>query len=138
MSTDRLATPGPKRAMIRSIVAVVVGFVVWFVVATLGNILERLAIPGYADVERAMTFTLAMMIGRLAIGIASSLAAGAVAAAIGSPIAVRVLAVVMIVFFLPVHYTLWDRFPVWYHAFFLLSLAPAIWAGSLLVAKRKR
>jgi hypothetical protein len=138
MTTDHPATPGPKRSMVRAIVAVVVGFVVWFVVATLGNILERLAIPGYAEVERAMTFTLTMMIGRLAVGIASSLAAGAVAAAVGSPIAVRVLAALMVVFFLPVHYTLWDRFPVWYHAFFLLSLAPAIWAGSLFVAKRKR
>lgn len=124
--------------MIRSVVAIVVGAVVWFVVATLGNFLERLAIPGYAAAEPAMAFTLAMLIGRLATGLTSSLAAGAATAGLGTTIAVRVLAVVMVVFFVPVHYTLWDRFPLWYHAFFLLSLAPTIWAGSRLVATRKR
>jgi hypothetical protein len=120
--------------MLRSICAVVVSVITWFLVATVGNLLIRLLLPGYAAVEVSMNFTLPMEIARLVLGLIASLFAGVLCAAIahsGSH-AAKVVAGIMVVLFIPAHYLLWDRFPVWYHLFFLLSLAPAVLLGALL------
>ena len=71
-----------------------------------------------------MSFTLAMLLGRLALGALSSLCAGFMAAWIAkrNGTSVKVLAALLLAVFVPVHYALWDRFPVWYHVAFLLSL----------------
>jgi len=29
---------------------------------------------------------------------------------------------VMLLFFIPIHYMIWTKFPVWYHTYFLTSL----------------
>jgi hypothetical protein len=120
--------------MIRSVCAVTLAVMAWFTAATAGNLLLRAALPGYSQVELAMAFTLPMQLGRLAVGLASSLCAGAVCAWIARPgsSAAKVAAAVMVVLFLPVHYMLRDNFPVWYHLFFLVSLAPAVLAGAAL------
>jgi hypothetical protein len=34
--------------------------------------------------------------------------------------------------FIPVYYMLWTKFSVWYHVFFLLSLAPGVLFGAAL------
>ncbi len=62
--------------MMRSILAVLTGFVTWFVVATLINFLIRAMLVGYVAAEPTMAFTLPMMIARLGAGVVSSLAAG--------------------------------------------------------------
>ena len=117
--------------MLKSILAVIVAVVAWFVVATIGNWILRLLIPGYHAVEVAMNFTLTMMIGRLVLGLLSSLAAGFVCASIArNHIAPIVAAVIMLLLFLPVHYILWAKFPIWYHLFFLITLAPAMLIGA--------
>src|SRR5262245_22239295 len=105
---------------------VLTGFVVWFVVATLGNLLVRAGLPGYSDAEPAMSFTLPMLFARLVVGAVATIAAGAVCALVArsNPTAIRLFAVVLVLFFIPVHYVLWERFPMWYHAAFLVSLAP--------------
>jgi hypothetical protein len=123
--------------MIKSAAAVILGVVVWFVVATIGNWMIRALLAGYSEVEATMAFTLPMQLARLAVGFASSLCAGAACAAIvrGSK-TIAVLAGLMVLLFLPVHYSLWDRFPAWYHAFFLLTLAPAVMAGAVLTRRR--
>jgi hypothetical protein len=123
--------------MLRSIFAVVISVVTWFVVATIGNWLLRALLPGYAAVEVAMSFTLSMQLARLALGLASSLCAGVVCAAIANPgsHAAKVVAGVMVALFIPVHYTLWTKFPIWYHLFFLLSLAPMVLFGASLLPK---
>ncbi len=120
--------------MVRSISAVVLAIIAWFATATVCNWVLRAALPGYAAVEAAMDFTLPMQIGRLVLGLASSLCAGVVCAAIvrpGSP-APKVVAGLLLLLFLPVHYFLWDKFPAWYHLFFLLTLVPAVLAGAAL------
>lgn len=120
--------------MVRSTVAVAAGFVAWFVAASLGNLLVRALIPTYAAVEAAMTFTLSMLLARLAVGAISSLVAGLVCSSVApqSRKALYVLAVLMVVFFLPVHYSLFAKFPVWYHLVFLGTLAPLIILGGTL------
>jgi hypothetical protein len=121
----------------RWVAAVVGGFVAWWVVATVGNFAVRALIPGYADVERAMNFTLDMQVARLVTGALASLVAGWVAARIGrgSSRAVWGLVIALLALFIPVHYGLWDRFPLWYHLVFLASLVVATLAGAALVRR---
>jgi hypothetical protein len=38
------------------------------------------------------------------------------------------------VLFIPIHIQLWDKFPIWYHLFFLVSLVPLSILGGRLVA----
>ncbi len=118
--------------MIKGIAAVVAGVVVWFVVATAANLLMRVAWPAYADVEKAMTFSEAMMVARLIVGALSSLCAGVVAAWITKTNgnAINVLVITLVALFVPVHYSLLDKFPIWYHAIFFASLVVVTFAGA--------
>ena len=121
--------------MARGIAGVVVGLVAWILVATVLNLLLRIAWPGYADAESPMTFTLAMLAARLLLGAISSICAGLVLAWIAKRAgrAAVVLGVVLTAMFIPVHYRLWDRFPIWYHLVFLASLMPLALLGARLM-----
>jgi hypothetical protein len=123
--------------MVKSICAVVIGVVAWFLTATVGNLLIRALVPGYTAVEADMNFTLPMKLCRLALALVASLCAGSVCAAIAGPNghAAKVVGCGLLLLFLPVHYSLWDKFPVWYHLFFLVTLAPAVLLGSALYSK---
>ena len=120
--------------MVKGTMSVVVGFVVWFVAATLANFLLRALIPAYTAAEATMSFTLPMLLARLAVGFFSSLVAGFscsyVAGRLRKPI--YVLSIIMVVFFLPVHYNLSAKFPIWYHVVFLGTLAPLVILGGAL------
>ncbi len=120
--------------MIRSVLAVLGGVVAWMVVATVADLLVRALLPGYTAAEPTMSFTLAMMVARLGVGIVSSLAAGFACSAIahGNGVAVYSCAALLVLFFLPVHYNLWHKFPLWYHVFFLFTLAPLVILGAAL------
>src|SRR5260370_17708014 len=119
--------------MIRSILAVIVAVITWFIVATIGNWILRAALPGYSAVEVSMNFTFTMMICRLVLGLLSSLCAGFVCATISrNTVAPKVPGAVMVVLVLPVHYMLWVKFPVWNTLFFFLCLAPALLLAPLL------
>ena len=104
--------------------AVLGGFVAWWLVATILDLALRFSWPDYAAVEKAMTFTLGMQIARLLEGAGASLAAGFTTAWISrrKPIAAWFLVALLLALFIPVHYSLWHRFPVWYHLVFLISL----------------
>jgi hypothetical protein len=120
--------------MLRTVAGVVAGLIVWIVIATIVNIAFRAQWAGYAEVESAMRFTLAMMLGRLLLGAVSSLCAGFTAAWItkGNGRVVKVLGVLLTVVFIPIHFGLWDKFPLWYHLAFLVSLFPLTLVGSRL------
>lgn len=126
--------PGGVSRAIRAIAAVAAGCVTWMVVATIGNFGLRAALPGYTAVEASMAFTIAMMFGRLALGIVSSFAAGYACSAIArrqlTP--VYILASLLLLAFVPMHISLWPRFPVWYHLVFLLTLAPLVLLGAMV------
>jgi len=111
--------------MIRAAIPVIVGLIVWVICATGLDILLRLALPGYAAAEPQMHFTLGMMMARLALpGAVPSIIAGFATAWIarGDRRAVLVLAIILLLMFLPAHYRLWTQFPLWYHLTFLGSL----------------
>ena len=40
--------------------------------------------------------------------------------------------------FVPIHIHVWDKFPVWYHLFFLITLAPLVAFGGTLMPSRTR
>ena len=88
---------------IKIVLAVLIGFVVWFVVATVANLLIRASLSDYAAAELATRFTVPMLFARLVVGAVSSVAAGlACALSIRTiPAAVKVFAVALVLFFLP-------------------------------------
>jgi hypothetical protein len=123
--------------MVRSIAAVIVAVITWFLVATIGNRILRAAIPGYSAVEVSMAFTLTMMICRLVLGLVSSLCSGFACAAVAhNRVVPKVAAVIMLLLFLPDHYLVWAKFPIWYHLFFLVTLVPTMWIGAALKGDR--
>jgi hypothetical protein len=113
---------------------VVAGLVAWAVIVTIMNWGLRLWLPGYAAVEHALQFTLAMKIARLSMAAFTSLAAGALIRAIApaSRLAPWIAGAVLLILFLPSHIYLWNKFPLWYHLTFLLTLAPLVALGARL------
>ena len=101
------------------------GCVAWAVSATLINLALRLSWPAYAAVEKSLEFTLLMLIARLIMGALATLAAGLVSAWISrrNAIATWTLIAVLLAIFIPVHISLWAKFPAWYHLVFFASLA---------------
>src|SRR5262245_48484604 len=110
--------------MTKRILGVVAGLVVWIAVVSVAGVILRLMWPAYAEVADAMPFTLPMVAVRLSIGVLSRLAAGLSTATIasGSWMARLATGAILLVAFIPIHIGLWDKFPVWYHLTFLLSL----------------
>ena len=117
---------------LRTVLAIAAGFIVWFAVATVGNLVIRWLLPGYTEVEKAMDFSVGMLLARLALGVVASLAAGAacVAVARSARAATYLFALLLLALFVPVHVGLWAKFPVWYHIFFLGSLVPVVLLGA--------
>jgi hypothetical protein len=116
----------------RKILAGVGGYIGWWVIGTIGFVSLRLLWRDYASVESTMAFTLSMQIARLLVGLLCSLGAGIIVSLIIRQRAIVpwVLGIVLVIQFLPVHYHLLAKYPIWYHAFFLLTLAPVIVLGS--------
>jgi hypothetical protein len=126
--------------MSKKILGVVAGLIVWLmVVLVVGEIMRR-SWPAYASVAEAMTFTLPMMIARLFIGALATLAAGMTTALIvpRSTIARLVPGVLLLMAFIPQHVMLWDKFPIWYHFTFLLSLVPLTYVGGRAVVSEQK
>jgi hypothetical protein len=114
--------------------AVLAALATWIFVATVLNLPLRISWPHYHQAETAFNFTFTMKLARLALGAVSSIAAGFVAAWIGKGRmrAPMLAGVVLLGLFIPNHYLLWSKFPVWYHLTFLLSLVPLTLLGAAL------
>ncbi len=123
--------------MPRGIAGVAGGLVAWIVVATLINLALRYGWPAYAEVEKEMTFTLAMMVARLILSAVASACAGATVAWISrrNHRAIMICAVLLFVLFLPVHYQLWNTFPLWYHVAFFVLLVGMVFVGAALLRR---
>jgi hypothetical protein len=124
--------------MRRQVIAFVSALIAWGLVASLLNHLLRIGLPGYAAAEPAMGFTLSMQWARLALGALASVSAGYVLARL-APNSGRlplILGALLLATFLPVHYNLWNKFPVWYHLLFLLTIVPLVMAGAEFGARK--
>jgi hypothetical protein len=124
--------------MARKILAVAAGLAVWVAVATVAGVIMRGAWREYANVADAMAFTPAMMLARLAIGGVATLAGGWVTAVVayGSMPAILTTGVLLLGMFVPQHIRIWDKFPVWYHLTFLVSLVPLTYIGGNMTTAR--
>lgn len=123
--------------MSRVVGGVIAGIAAWIVIVTALNIGLRHYWPDYAAVERAMTFTLPMMAARLSMSALSSLLGGIVARLVDKRrLAALISGTILLLLFLPEHYALWAKFPIWYHLIFLVSLPVfSMLGGDLLPAK---
>ena len=121
--------------MAKRILGVVAGLAMWIAIVMAVGTIMRLSWPAYANVADAMTFTLPMLIARLSISAVATLAAGMVTAVIAQPSKLVSLmpGLLLLIVFIPVHASLWDRFPVWYHLTFLVPLVPLTYLGGMVV-----
>ena len=124
----------------KTFAAIIAGFTTWILVASILNFPLRVWWPHYHEAETAFTFTLGMKLARLALAAAASLCSGFVAAWIanGRRTAAIALGILLLLLFIPNHYLLWDKFPIWYHLTFLVSLFPLTVLGAILNLSRRR
>lgn len=122
--------------MVRTVLGVAAGVIAWLVLVTVMDRAMRYMWPDYAANFTAMTFTVQMMFARLAESTVALIIASMIAAGVAptSRAVSWAFGILMLAFFIPVHYTLWHKFPIWYHAYFLLSLV----AVPVLVASAMR
>ena len=123
--------------MLRPIGGVIAGLIVWMILVTALNWGLRHGWADYAAVEKAMTFTIPMMAARLAMSAVSSLAAGLAAARLDKRTPL-IAGAILLLLFVPVHYGLWNKFPIWYHLTFLTSLPLLSLAGGKLLRTPRR
>lgn len=118
--------------MLRNIGSILAGLLTWIVVATILDRLMRMAWPDYAAGLPTFHFTLPMMAARLSEAAIATLVAGYVAGRIARAFwPAWVQGVVLLAMFIPVHYNIWDKFPIWYHATFLVgTLVPLTLLGA--------
>lgn len=116
----------------RTVLGVIGGLVGWVVIATVLDIGLRQALPGYHQAEPTLAFTLTMKIARLTLAVIASLMAGALVRIIApaSRLAPWIVGLVLLAVFLPEHIKIGARLPLWYHLFFLVTLAPLVALGA--------
>ena len=136
----QLDTPSSTHAILKIAGAVITALVTWFFIATVVNLALRTFWPHYHEAEIAFNFTFAMKFARLVLGAISTLGAGFVAAWIdkGRMRAAALTGIGLLALFIPGHYRIWDKFPVWYHLTFLVSLLPLTLLGAALNYKAGR
>jgi len=125
-------TPSSSYATFKTVGAVFAALVTWIFVATVLNLALRASWPHYHEAETGFNFTFAMKLARLVLGAISSIGAGFVAAWIGKGrmSAATLTGIVLLGLFIPGHYRIWSKFPVWYHLTFLVSLLPLTLLGA--------
>ncbi len=118
----------------RKILGVVAGLAVWQIIVIVAGAMMRQSWPAYATVADAMTFTVPMLVARLSVSTVATFVTGLVTASIipRAVLARLMPGVLLLVGFIPVHITLWDKFPVWYHLTFLVSLVPLTYLGGTI------
>jgi len=125
--------------MLRAIGAVLAAVVLWLIVATVIHRLMCVVWPAYAVATPLLAFTLSMKLARLSLSTFCTLLAGFAANRISNARGIAVaVGCVLVLLFLPEHYRIWDRFPVWYHLTFLSSLIPLSVIGARLSSSRRQ
>ena len=133
-------TTSGGHAILKTVGAVIAALVTWFLVATVLNLALRTWWPHYHEAETAFNFTSAMKLARMVLGAISTLSAGFVAAWIGRSRmgSATLTGIALLCLFIPGHYRIWDKFPVWYHLTFLVSLLPLTLLGAALNHRASR
>lgn len=124
--------------VIRAIGALVAGVLAWKAVANLATLLGQLMWPAYAAVETQRTFTLDMLLSRLAVGALATVVFGIVVAWVtrGDKKSVALITIMWLAYSVVDHIIVWDDFPVWYHLLYLAYIAPLVLHGAKMVKRR--
>ena len=112
---------------LRLIAALLAGCATALAVAALEFSLLRAIWPAYVAAEPTKAYTLGMLWARLSIAAVLTAVAGGVATLVARDDgrAAWWLGVLFFLVSLPPHlYTVWNDYPAWYHAVYLLSLIP--------------
>jgi hypothetical protein len=120
---------------VRNFIGVVTGLAAWLAIAIVAGFIMRQTWPAYVSVADSMTFKLPMMFARLSIAVFATILMGFVTACITQSAVARLIpGLILLILFIPEHVMLWEKFPIWYHLWFLLSLVPLTYAGNRIAA----
>ena len=120
--------------MLRIILGVVVGFIVWSILWVGVDAILRAAWTSYDESVKTMNFSSLMLIIPLILSAVVSIISGFVAALIAkenskSPLILGVLLLIVGIF---VQMGVWDKIPLWYHLTFWILLIPMTVLGGRL------
>lgn len=123
--------------MLRQILAVVGGFVLWSVLwLLLGQALAVSGLlPSSGQPVTAPAPLTALLIGSVALSVLAGYVAATISRTPGYKVAVA-LGLVLLVVGIAVQAQYWQLMPVWYHLVFLVFLVPACIAGARLRTRR--
>jgi len=106
----------------RNILAVIAGIIVWIAFVMICGLAFRYW-PAYEAAAPQMQFDLAMKIARLGLSSTGLVIAALTVWWIRPSRAVELaFGIVLVLAFIPEHYRIWSKFPIWYHATFFASL----------------
>ena len=124
--------------MLKIILGVVVGFIVWSILWVGVDAVLRAVWSGYNESVEAMTFSAPMLIVPLVLSAVVSIISGFAAASIAgesgkSPLILGVLLLIVGIF---VQMSVWDKIPLWYHLTFWILLVPMTVLGGKLRSEK--
>ena len=120
--------------MIKNIISVVAGYVIWTVIF-LGGVAAIRAMRADVHDDKGITSDVPTLIIYLLISFVASFAAGYIAVKIAESskmIVAVILAVCLLATGIPVQLSTWNDLPVWYNLAFLIMLVPITLAGAKL------
>jgi len=125
--------------MLRQILAVVGGFVLWSILwLLLGQTLTASGLlPGPDEPVTAPFPLLALLVGSVVFSLAAGYSSAAISKTRGFKAAVA-LGLVLLLFGVFVQVEYWQLMPLWYHVAFLTCLVPASIAGAYLRTARAK
>ncbi|NNE99766.1 MAG: hypothetical protein HKN25_12165 [Pyrinomonadaceae bacterium] len=121
--------------MLRIILGVIVGFVVWSVVFVGGEALVKAIAPGAAAPDGATYVgSVSILLGYLVRSIIASILAGFIGVLVAAENSKTplILGIVLLAVGIMVQASAWSMLPVWYHLIFLALLIPMTIVGGKL------
>jgi len=124
--------------MLKIILGVIVGFVIWSILWVGVDAILRMVWTDYDESVKAMTFSSTMLIVPLILSAIVSIISGFVAALIAkenskSPLILGILLLIVGIF---VQISVWDKIPLWYNLAFWILLIPMTVLGGRLLTER--
>ena len=122
--------------MLRVILGVIAGFVVWTLVRLAGNDIFIALAPSFAPSRDFSVIPTSFLIFLFVLSCFCSIAAGLSAVFISREkfLTVSLLAGLLLLVGIAFQAIAWNLLPLWYHALFLISLVPMTFLGAKLKA----
>ena len=120
--------------MLKIILGVIIGFVIWSILWVGSAALMAALIPDYAEAMESMKFDSMWLIIAIVRSVIFSILSGFIAVLISKEFSKTTLGlgVLLLLFGIFVQVSVWNVFPVWYHLIFLALLIPmTVFGGKL-------